>query len=539
MKKYTADFETSTWNDTETWVWAYSIADIEKEEIVETGNCIEDFMIFCEENANCDLYFHNLKFDGIFLISWLLENGFTHIIDKKDKKERTFTTLITNLGVFYSITVYFKVYNKKVKRVTFYDSLKIINMGVDKIPKNFDIELKKLEIDYNKPRKKGHELTQEEVDYVNNDVLIVAKALKIIFFDMELTKMTQGANALADYKKITGEGNYTTLFPEIDYEIYLDLKQSYRGGFTYLNPIYKNKDVENGTVIDVNSLYPSCMLKNLPYGNPKFFEGEYEEDRIYPLYIQMFSCSFKLKENKIPCLQIKNNLSYRTNEYLESSYSNLTGELEEEVLCLSSIDLKLFLEQYHVYNLRFLCGWKFKVTDNLFKKYIDKWIELKYSSKKEGKTGLYTWSKVMLNSLYGKFGKNPKNIEKIPYLNENGIVKFKQGEEEIGKGLYLPVAIFITAYGRDKTIRTSQKIRDYSLNKYGVDKYIYSDTDSIHCLLTDDEIKQFVEVDPFEIGKWDIEEHFEKGRYIRQKTYIHKNGEDLKIKASRNGQKLL
>ncbi|MGN1371248.1 MAG: DNA polymerase [Candidatus Coprovivens sp.] len=31
------------------------------------------------------------------------------------------------------------------------------------------------------------------------------------------------------------------------------------GGFTYLNPIYKEKIVENINVLDVNSLYPSVM----------------------------------------------------------------------------------------------------------------------------------------------------------------------------------------------------------------------------------------------------------------------------------------
>ena len=77
------------------------------------------------------------------------------------------------------------------------------------------------------------------------------------------------------------------------------MRKSYKGGFTYLNPIYKEKDVENITVLDVNSLYPSVMYeKKLPFGEPIFFNGKYEEDKVYNLYIQMITCSFKIKENK-------------------------------------------------------------------------------------------------------------------------------------------------------------------------------------------------------------------------------------------------
>ena len=60
---------------------------------------------------------------------------------------------------------------------------------------------------------------------------------------------------------------------------------------------------------------------------------------------------------------------------------------------------------------------------------------------------------------------------------------------------------FITSYAREKTIRTSQAIKDYSIKKYGVDKYCYSDTDSIHCLLSIEELKQFCEIDDFELRK--------------------------------------
>lgn len=85
------------------------------------------------------------------------------------------------------------------------------------------------------------------------------------------------------------------------------------------------------------------------------------------------------------------------------------------------------------------------------------------------------------------------------------------------------MASFITAYGRSKTIRTSQIVRDYSLKKYGVDKYYYSDTDSIKCGLTNEdleELKDQIHVDDYELGAWALEEKFSKFLGIRQKCYI-------------------
>ena len=63
---------------------------------------------------------------------------------------------------------------------------------------------------------------------------------------------------------------------------------------------------------------------------------------------------------------------------------------------------------------------------------------------------------------------------KFPFELGDDILRFGFCDEKIVNGIYLPVAEFITAYGRDKTIRTSQAIVDYSLRKYQVNKYYYS-----------------------------------------------------------------
>ena len=90
--------------------------------------------------------------------------------------------------------------------------------------------------------------------------------------------------------------------------------------------------------------------------------------------------------------------------------------------------------------------------------------------------------------------------------------------------VYIPVAAFVTAYGRDKTIRTSQAIRDYTEKKYGKDLYYYSDTDSIHSGLTQEdieELKDVLDIDDYRLGAWAIEvPEFTRAIYIRQKCYI-------------------
>lgn len=514
MKRYTADFETATWLDNETYVWAWAVCEIGNDKNVIIDNSIETFIEFIKKESGSIFYFHNLKFDGSFIIYYLLTHGF-ECVDSNNRKSNTFTTLISDLGMFYSITIYFEIdkKKKKTKKVTIIDSLKMIPFSVDKVAKSFGLEISKLKIDYNEVRERGHVLTQLERDYITNDVRIMAQSLKVLF-DEELDKMTIGSNALKDFKDIITINRFKHLFTSLDYKLDEELRKSYKGGFTYLNPLYKDKDTGKGITLDVNSLYPSVMLNPLPFGEPKFYKGKYVEDKLYPLYIQKISCAFEIKKNKIPTIQLKNNYYYASNEYIRST----NGEIE--VLTLTSIDLKLFLEQYDVYNLEYIEGWKFKSIGGIFDDYINKWTQRKIQAGKEGNKGQRQLAKLMLNSLYGKFATSLDVQEKIPYIGEDNILHYRLSEKTQKDGLYLPIACFITAYARNKTIRTSQSITDYSLEKYGVDKYIYSDTDSISTTLSIEEVKQFCEIDDFELGKWAHENTFENAKFIRQKTYL-------------------
>lgn len=513
MKKYTADFETATWLKDETYVWAWAICEIGNIENIQTGDNIDSFMEWCRKNHNTTVYFHNLKFDGEFIIYYLFNHGYEWIKERKEKRDKSFTTLISDMGLFYSIEVYFEVKGKKTKKITFIDSAKIIPAPVEEIPKMFGLNLEKLDLDYNTPREIGHKLTDHERDYISNDVKIPALALEIMFKE-SLESMTIGSNALKNFKSTHSFPKYNRMFPELNHIIDKDMRQAYKGGFTYLNPIYQEKDVGSGVSLDVNSLYPSVMRYcPMPIGEPFFFEGKYIEDKVYPLYIQMLTCAFEIKKDKIPTIQIKNSRYFNENEYLESSQGELI------TLVLSNIDLKLFFDHYDVYELTYECGWKFKAMNGIFDEYIDRWIKVKNEATISGNKGMRTLAKLLLNSLYGKFAQSLEIQSKIPYI-EDGIVKYYLNDKEERKGLYLPVGIFITSYAREKTIRTSQAIKDYSIEKYGKDMYIYSDTDSIYTLLPIEELYKFCEIDDVKLGAWKHEKSFSKGRFVRQKCYL-------------------
>lgn len=512
---FTADFETNTKDDNVS-VWAYALCEIGNIENFIYGNNINDFMKFCfDKKHNYKIYFHNLKFDGTWIFTYLLENGFTCIKDKKDKKDKTFTCLISEMGVIYSIVVYYSVKSHHINSVTFYDSMNLLNFSVDEIAKKLKLPIQKLKIDYNLLREDNHKLSELEIAYIKNDVTIMAMALDY-FFKQGLTKITIGSNALHFYKEL--QGNFNHYFPELEYETDKLIRKSYKGGFTYLNPIYKDKITKNGIVLDVNSLYPYIMYdKFLPFGKPIYFEGRYQKDNKYNLYIQVLSCSFEIKKGKIPTLQIKNNLYFKPNEYLTSSNDEIV------TLTLTNVDLNLFLENYNVTDLTYHYGFKFKSIKGLFKNYIDIWSQNKINAKKDNNNVLYLTSKLMLNSLYGKFGTNPHVKSKYPTL-EDGIIKYKSYPEELKKSVYIPMATFITAYAREKTIRTSQKIKDYTINKYGDDMYIYSDTDSIHTTFTNiDELKEIIDIDDYKLGYWKPESTFVKGKFLRQKCYIEED----------------
>lgn len=498
-----ADFETTT-DINDCRVWAYSICEIGNIKNFEYGNSLEDFMCICANKyENHTFYFHNLAHDGEFIFYWLFRNGYELVKDRKSLENKTFCTLISDMGQFYSIEVCFSKEGHKNNKVIFLDSLKILNFSVEKIAQDFHLPITKLKIDYKEYREIGHILTQNEINYIRNDVEIMSRALYIMF-EQGMNKMTIGSDALAEYKSLIGKSNFKQFFPILDYELDKKLRKSYHGGFTYCDKRFQNKEIGEGIVLDVNSLYPSRMYEcPMPYGEPVYYKGKYKKDKLYNLYIQKFKCQFELKKNHIPTIQIKT-LSFIPTEYLESS-----GD-EEPELTMTNVDLELFLEQYNVYNMKYIEGWKFKSSTDLFKKYVEKWINVKIQSKKDGNFAMYKISKLMLNSLYGKFSLNPAIRSKFPtYNKKEDFIHYVFGEWEERQPIYIPIGTFITSYARYKTITSAQKVYN---------RFMYADTDSLH--LQGLELPEELDIDDYRLGAWKNEFVFDKAKYLRQKSYM-------------------
>ena len=514
MKYYVVDTESTTKED-DCRVWAYAICDVFDFNNIIVGTSIDELMLWCSLQAdNPKIYLHNMKWDSQFIIYWLFKNGFTHVQDRRNRATKTFTTLISDKGLYYSIEVIFKLQGKKVRKVTFYDSYKLIPLSVEGIAAAFHLPFKKLEIDYSAhdDLPEGSPLSPKEDKYIRHDVLIVAYGIRF-FLELGLDKMTIGSCALNEYKTIIGKKQFDLLFPPSEHGE--DIRQSYRGGFTYLEPQFAGKVLQNGIVLDVNSLYPDRMRYCLlPYGNPIFYRGEYKPDEIYTLYVQMIRCQFKLKPGKIPTIQIKNSMFFTGNEYLTTS-----GD-EEITLVLTSVDLEMFLDHYEVYNIEYVAGWKFKGAYGLFDEYVDKWISSKEQASIEENWGMYLISKLFLNSLYGKFGTSTIIKSKVPYLDKNDVVHYYDSEPEQKEGVYIAMASFITSYARQKTIQSAQKIKDdYNAGRSNI-QFVYADTDSLHCISPDFSLPEDLEIHPTKLGAWKYEGKWKRAKFLRQKCYI-------------------
>lgn len=516
MIKLTADFETTT-DENDCRVWAWAVCEIGNPTNFTYGTNIDTFLDYLQQQKRSKVFFHNLKFDGEFLVQALYKLGYTYVDDLEHAKPKSFTTLISNMGAWYTIDIFFDATpDHRIKtRCTIHDSLKIFNFSVDTIAKEFKLPINKLTLDYTTYRAPDHELTPHEIDYIRNDVEIMARALDLMFSQGH-TKITIGSDALAYYKKITP--NFRKVFPQLDPTIDKDIRQSYKGGFTYLSDKYVGVIVNGGITIDINSAYPAVLHdKLLPYDLPVRFEGKYEPDPDYPLYVIKFLCKFELKKDKIPSIQLKRSPFFKNNEYIKSS----GGRTIE--LCLTSPDYELFLQQYNILEIDYLGGYKFKGAKGMFTDYVDYWIAEKIKNKKAGNKAQTLISKLFLNSLYGKFSLNVNSGTKVPVLADGRLRYRYVDPDDKRKPVYLPIGTFTTAYQRKYIIDTSQKIRDWSTKAKGYDAYIYSDTDSCHLKLKPEDVKdlaKFLRIDDYALGAWALECEWRRGKFLRQKCYL-------------------
>lgn len=556
MNKYIADFETTVYEgQKDTEVWAAAIVQLGTEDVT-LMHSIAEFIDYILTLENEDIvYFHNLKFDGSFILDYLLKDGkFKDVTEGQfSRKELSvidyncFCYMISAMGQWYSITIMYEG-----KMIEIRDSLKLLPFSVKAIGKGFKTKHQKLEMEYEGKRYAGCTITDEEAEYIKNDVLVVKEALEATF-EKGNDGMTIGSCCMKEYKEVSAfdAHDWKNLFPDLtkiscpfgsfaNADEYI--RKSYKGGWCYVKKgcegVHYN---QQGTTCDVNSLYPSVMHSMsgnvYPIGKPRWFQGNIPEKlnetvagRNKYVYFVRFTCKFHLKKNMLPTVQIKGSRFYSGNEWLETSdyvrdgksyeyYKDYDGNYKKvkPELTMTDVDFKLFLLHYDVEDLQILDGCYFTASIGLFDQYIDKWAAVKKTS-----TGaMRQLAKLYLNNLYGKFGTNSDSSYKVFFIGEDGLVHSKIVFEHNKKTGYVAVAACITANARCFTITAAQA---------NYDNFIYADTDSIHCICGPDEIKDAPE-DPVEFCHWKYETCWDEAKFLRQKTYIehvtHDNREPI------------
>lgn len=501
--------------------------------------------VLTKKHNTATCYFHNLKFDGTFILQWLLNSGckFVHHNDttldgrgwlntnKLDTKE--FNAVISDMGAYYKIV--FKRY-----KVTFniIDSLKLLPFSLDSACKSFKTKHQKTSMEY-RGVKSIDKLTPADKEYIENDVYCLKECLNIMF-SQGLNKMTIGACCMEQYKD-TCINDYDRRFPDL-YSIELPeesgsknvdeyVRKSYRGGWCYCNEEIQGKQLTAGEVFDANSLYPSVMLFNdYPVGQPFYVDLRKSvsdnwkrrmsnESRFY--YFIRFRCSFELKPKHYPFIQIKGNPMYKGNEMLKTSDITMHGKKYKSYtvghttftniieLTLTKTDFILFKESYYINNLELLDMIFFETEKDIFKDYITKWRDIKIQSNNDPVKR--QTAKLMLNNCYGKLAQSNDSSYKVPYIDDKGILNYYTVEEHNKKGGYIACGSAITSFARNETIRKANA--NYS-------NFAYADTDSLHLYDFKDKQPKDVYIHDTAFGGWKNETSWSRGIFLRQKTYM-------------------
>lgn len=564
QRVFACDFETTVFEGQEyTEVWSSAFAELFTEDVTVHHSIGETFDYFSRLDGNVLLYYHNLKFDGAFWLDYLAtklhyKQAYSRIkrpsgyqVEWKDTKKmlnNEYKYLISDMGQWYSITI-----KCKGKIIEIRDSLKLLPFSLKQIGESFKTKHRKLDMKYEGVRYAGCNITDEEMAYIKNDVLVLKEALEIMY-EQNHNKLTIGSCCFSEFKKDFDEQDFKNFFPYV-FDIPLDeniygkdnageyIRRAYRGGWCYVVKGKTDQIKTDGVTADVNSLYPSMMHSMsgnvYPVGLPNFWTGDIPEQAIgeNKYYFVRIRCRFDIKEGYLPFIQIKGNYLYRGTEnlttsdyhdektdtyhrYIQDRFGNLIDTYV--TMTMTMTDYTLFHEHYNVHDEQVLDGCWFYATAGLFDNYLNRYKQIKETSS----GAIRQLAKLFMNNLYGKLATNTNSSFKLAYEDE-GTINFVTIDEHDKKAGYIPCGAAITSYARNFTIRAAQQ------NYYGVNKrgFIYADTDSIHCDLKEEELKG-IRIHPTDFCAWKIESKWDTGLFVRQKTYIEKEGDAIDVKCA-------
>lgn len=426
------------------------------------------------------VYAHNGgKYDFLFIMHFL-----------KAHKEHKIKKMLIIHG---SIVKFVVVYNGK--SIEFRDSFAILPKSLRSLTNDFDVLHKKLEMDYDI----GIDDARYE-EYFNNDLMGLYEVL-LQASDLH-EKPTLAANALNIFSNDFYRGRISSNSMKIN-NIF---RESYYGGRV---EIFKMAGQELN-YYDVNSLYPSVMYD---FKYPLPIKNNYEIT--YSLsnkYEGVYKCSIEAPYLKIPLLPIKHD------KKLVFGIGSWSG-------WYASQELRKAKELGYKVNI--IYGYKFLASDYIFREYVEHYYKIKKNSKGAKKA----IAKLMLNSLYGKFGqRNELESWKIDIQGRSKASMYKDVYKYYNVGgfnvsvkkfrinapfMHTEIASMITANAR---------LRLYSLiERAGMNNVYYCDTDSIitSSLMNTSE----------ELGDIKEEAHIDKFIAIAPKVYAYTSGDKVAIRA--------
>ena len=541
-----ADFEVAPYDpaipDVCVWLWAahtrrvlgtsrLNVLENGRDQTVEdlgmkTGTDIKGFLEHVRRAAGrrtLYVYFHNLSYDAYFVIQALMLDGARNMDLWTDKRlesgcqESCFKTFINRKDQWSTIEWYplglkpRKAKNDRRPRVIFRDSLAHLNVTLSALGEMTGLpKLEMTEEDYSKCRLINYSPTPEEIAYVTRDVEILSRSLDFIDWKTGSLQLSAGSillDSLPEYKGLSRSHsrgsrqgvNFDSWFPILGKEADLILRLGYHGGLCRVEPSIKGRRIdEPGRVYDINSLYPSILLdETLPVGEPVFFEP----NGLPPdgLWVADVLVSFSLRPDGVPCL------------IDESSGIQESGSTTR--LLMTSVEYELYKEMYDFHLLD--VGWCFQLRGKtgLFDNYVNLFREKKETSCRDSVSRFQ--AKQYLNRLVGKFGFSPKPVRKTVQLDKDLWVEYVpfKPRTESGRRIasmhgYLPLAMFVNAYGRARMARAIKRAGD---------RFLYCDTDSLHVL--GDRPLEGLDVHDSELGAWKLECRFTEAFYNRPRQY--------------------
>lgn len=280
----------------------------------------------------------------------------------------------------------------KIDNVEFRDSFNIIPVAL--------ANYKKDEIDYNIFESEEREKPKNKKlisDYLQSDCVYLYEIVKK-FLDKNGLTMTLASSAMKQWRKMSGLNN-----PETDKMFHDLFKSFYYGG--RVQAFRKGIIDENFIVADINSAYPFAMTHDHAYGSVFYY------DKTLPEKINEIQKAFiilKCESNGLFPYREKNNaLSFPDDGKIREFY--ITGWEY-----LASLDINK-LGDHEIINVI-----TFEDSIN-FTKYVNHYHDEKQKAELNGDPAERLIAKLMLNSLYGKYGANPENYREYMVIDNKYI----------------------------------------------------------------------------------------------------------------------